>query len=204
MPQTIKIEKILSILLIVFVSLCYFECTNDDLADNKQYETDNDTVQVYDGISINFQLVNDDGIALKTYKEGEQITFKLIVTNSRKEPVKIPLRDELFDSGFFQVFSSDGQLIGKPWDNYMSFGGMVVIATRPGVSYEYICPWIGKANSQDLIEGRFKVEDIPSSNILFAKERDRQPLPKGDYYTKFNINLNDGKVITCKKEFKVQ
>jgi len=50
------------------------------------------------------------------------------------------------------------------------------------------------------------------SKLDFAKYKDRNPLPRGSYYTQFELNLNaqgetlsgDSKGIVCKKVFTIE
>ena len=53
---------------------------------------------------------------------------------------------------------------------------------------------------------------LPSSIVELIKEKDRNPLPKGSYYTQFELNLNaqgktpseGSKGIVCKKSFTIE
>ena len=58
-----------------------------------------------------------------------------------------------------------------------------------------------------------KDEEIPfESKLDFARNKDRNPLPKGSYYTQFELNLNaqgetpseGSKGIVCKKSFTIE
>ena len=59
-----------------------------------------------------------------------------------------------------------------------------------------------------------KDEEIPFglSKLDFARNKDRNPLPKGSYYTQFELNLNaqgetpseGSKGIVCKKSFTIE
>ena len=53
---------------------------------------------------------------------------------------------------------------------------------------------------------------LPSSIVELIKEKDRNPMPKGSYYTQFELNLNaqgktpseGSKGIVCKKSFTIE
>ena len=70
------------LLCLFIVGICNYVCScssNDDVEDT--VEIDLNTVQDCDSISVDFRLVNSEGQAVKTFKEGEQILFRLTVTN---------------------------------------------------------------------------------------------------------------------------
>ena len=69
--------------ILVFTS----SCSSDDNEDrqNDALEFDATPAQDYDGISIDFKLLNSDNIALKSFREGEDILFSLKIENNRDE-----------------------------------------------------------------------------------------------------------------------
>lgn len=74
-------------LFLLFAGICTFalSCSSNDDAnsnDNDAKETvltDMNTRQDYDSISVDFCLLNSEGQAVTTFKEGEQIIFRLTV-----------------------------------------------------------------------------------------------------------------------------
>ena len=94
------------------------------------------------------------------------------------------------------MYSQDGGEIGTPWDEIWSdMVGVGFIGAHHSVVF--FCPWF------DIPALYYQGREHLYSAYSFLKTNEKSPLPKGDYYSKFDIKLND-KTITCDRNFKIQ
>lgn len=207
-------------LLLAGMGMACIACSGDDtpVETTKPKETvklDADTIQVFEGFTIKFQMLNASGLPVTTFKEGEDITFKLVITNSRDDRAAIPgvvgSEYPLIGNNTFNIYSVQGEDLGHPWD--WRYGrGLGNLILKPGQSIPFLCSAFG----QDEYDPR---RDNPEKYLLgdswcaFIKtDYPRTPLPKGQYYTKFEINLNSGgfdpssgyKGVECRKDFRIE
>ena len=194
--KKVMINKLLLFLLTAGVCTIVLSCSSDD-AVGETILVDRWTVQDYDSISVDFSLLNAEGQAVRTFKEGEQILFRLTVTNKRNTTLRIQNPVYIVGEDLFQVYSSDKQPVGRPWDMYIQYFGPLTHYWSAHKSYVYECAWLGQVIDPD--------EDIdpPLSGLVLLKNHERQPLPVGSYYTEFKIILNDQNTITCRKYFSI-
>lgn len=167
-----------------------------------------------DSVKIQLQLLNSDSVAMDTFKEGEDIIFNLTITNTGSDWVQTaPM--EKFSDDIFSVYSSDGVYIGKPWDQRLMTYFYPLLT--PGTVREQVCSWLEVPDGDMVnlclwIEN--PVEDTSNLNldqyvstinrIIFLKKERRQPLPKGSYYTQFNVSIIEGRTTTIRMDFKVE
>ena len=195
-----KLNLMFMSLLLAGMGIAFTACSSDN-NDPKPEELvlDADTLQVFDGFDVKFQMLNAQGRPVTKFKEGENITFKLAVTNKQKETFELITNFIGMDA--FHIFSASGNDLGLPWDAVVTKGFPVFRLHQSEsaiVSYQAF----GK-----------KDEEIPfESKLDFARNKDRNPLPKGSYYTQFELNLNaqgetpseGSKGIVCKKSFTIE
>lgn len=178
-------------LLIMGAGMYATACSGDDNEEVKEEEVilDNDPPQDYDGLSVSFQLLNKDSIATKSFKQGENIVFKLSITNNRDSALSLPLIPEIIGDDAFMVYTQNGENLGRPWKS-LSLGGRQP-RLQTGLSLTFEIPWL---------EGTAKPE------ICFSEWGNNAPLPIGSYYTQFNIRIfkDSDKTITCRKDFVVK
>jgi len=176
-------------------------CSSDEESVKEEEEAileiDTDQGQDYDGVIVLLQLLNEDGIAVKTFKEGENIYFRLAITNNKKETINFPDYDKFIGKEAFEVFTSDHISIGAPYDDYL-IGGATGICTGDKLTLK--CPWL---DDQSEINPILVNDPDHVSGIRFVKYSSRPILHKGDYYTEFTITFYDGMKVTCKKEFRI-
>jgi hypothetical protein len=162
--------------------------------------TDLNTVQDYDSIKVDFRLINSEGQAVKTFKEGEQIIFRLTITNTKDKPIKVLFPVDIIGEDLFMVYSN-GKTLDRPWDYMLVTYGKQQILWPSHKDYVYECPWQGiVCDPESAIDTNI---DIPSSGIALLKKSERLPLPVGKYYTEFKIKFNEENIITCHKDFSV-
>lgn len=144
---------------------------------------------------VDFQLQNEDGIECYEFKEGDNIIFRLEIKNDTDEDVILPPFSEVLGLDVFSVYSQKGVKIGTPWDVIMtSFRESDVI--RAHSSAVFVCPWF------DIPALYFNGKEHYYSEFFYKKD-DKSPLHKGEYYSKFDIKLND-KTITCYRKFEIR
>ena len=173
-----------------------------------------------DSVKIQLQLLNSDSVATDTFKEGEDIIFKLTVTSTGSEWVAMTPLHQIGDN-IFNIYSSDGTDMGKPWDerltksiNTILTPGLVIelvcsLLEEPDEEMKEICSWLeDPAGHVKEIEGYDWEEYIQKTMgkrlVGFLKKESRSPLPKGNYYTQFDVSVIEGRTTTIKMDFKVE
>lgn len=173
-----------------------------------------------DSVRIQLQLLNSDSVATDTFKEGEDIIFKLTVTSTGREWVTMTPLHQIGDN-IFNIYSSDGTDMGKPWDerltksiNTILTPGLVIelvcsLLEEPDEEMKEICSWLeDPAGHVKEIEGYDWEEYIQKTMgkrlVGFLKKESRSPLPKGNYYTQFDVSIIEGRTTTIKMDFKVE
>ena len=176
-------------LILFILGIIASSCSNDESGNNESVELDTDPPQDYDGITINFQLQNPNGLSVKSFREGENIIFTLSLTNRTSEEAIMPNVMKILGENTFRVYSKDGRDLGLPWD-YLSMSDAMMGAIRlpQGASRTFICSWLNDPEIEK--EG-------------FGKDTVRYPLPRGEYYTQYDLSISDNKKVTYKKEFKI-
>lgn len=185
---------------LLLAGMSFTACSSDDDMQVKENVVlDADTLQVFDGFDVKFQMLDAQGRPVTKFKEGENFTFRLAVINKQKETFE--LSTEFIGMDAFRVFSAAGDNLGLPWDAVVTKGFPVYNLHQSEsaiVSYQAF----GK-----------KDEEIPfESKLDFARYKDRNPLSKGSYYTQFELNLNaqgktpseGSKGIVCRKAFTIE
>ena len=185
---------------LLLAGMAFTACSSDDDMQVKENVVlDADTLQVFDGFDVKFQMLDAQGRPVTKFKEGENFTFKLAVINKQKETFE--LSTEFIGMDAFRVFSAAGDNLGLPWDAVVQ-KGISAYFLHQSESATVSCQAFGK-----------KDEEIPlRSKLDFAKNKDRNPLPKGSYYTQFELKLNaqgktpgeGAKGIVCRKAFTIE
>ena len=178
----------------LFVSILFVSCSRD--IDN-QIEKPDDQKEVIDSLAfwellpgdamnaiectvdsveIKFCLLNENGVSATKFKEGENFSFYIKMTNHSSDSLEISsqLVGYLVYNGFCMVMSHDGDSIGLP---FRSCNCTLAIRPRPFYKndyYELTIPW-----SVDR-EAFYESGDCTIYNF------NQQNLPKGKYYTKFS------------------
>lgn len=167
-----------------------------------------------DSVKIQLQLLNSDSVAMDTFKEGEDIIFKLTITNTGSDWIPTtPM--ENFSGDIFSVYSSDGVYMGKPWDQRLMTYFYPLLT--PKTEREQVCSWL-EVPDEDMVNWCLwlenPVEDTSNLNldqyvstinrIIFLKKERRLPLPKGSYYTQFNVSIIEGRTTTIRMNFNVE
>lgn len=190
-----KLVLMMSVLLALgLLSAC---SKSDDVTDiNNHSEKDGTgTIEKSSDLMVDFRLQNEDGMECYDFKEGDNIIFRLEIKNDTDEDAILPPFSEVLGLDVFTVFSQEGVKIGTPWDVIMtSFRECEIIGAHNSVVF--VCPWF----------------DIPALyyngthhyySEYFYKKDDKSPLPKGEYFSEFEIRLNE-KTITCSRKFEIE
>lgn len=187
-------------LVITLLGVLVVSCSSDS-SEEMSTIIDTNTIVHEDGmIRVEFQLLNSAKQAVKTFKEGEQIVFNLSIFNKTDEKTEKVIPGNVISEDVFTVYSADSKSdneVGKPWDG---FGWGIPNQSQANMDcYIYQCSWLG-ANKVDE-KGRPLDIEYESSHIGFFTTNPRKPLPKGRYYSEFVLHFNDGKTVTCYKDF---
>ena len=146
--------------------------------------------------NVDFQLQDEDGIECYDFKEGDNIIFRLEIKNDTDEDAWLPPFTDIVGHDVFRVYSQNGEEIGTPWNEIWSdMVGADFIGAH--CSVVFFCPWF------DIPALYYQGHEHFYSAYSFYKTDEKSPLPKGDYYSKFDIKLN-GKTINCYRSFKIK
>lgn len=170
---------------------------SDDVTDiNNHSEKDGTgTIEKSSDLMVDFRLQNEDGMECYDFKEGDNIIFRLEIKNDTDEDAILPPFSEVLGLDVFTVFSQEGVRIGTPWDVIMtSFRKYEVI--RAHSSAVFVCPWF------DIPTLYYNGTEHYYSEYFYKKD-DKSPLPKGEYYSDFDIKFNE-KTITCSRKFEIK
>lgn len=215
MRRTIDFKFICLSLLMAGTGMIVTACSNEDEDSVKQATRDGseasdagivtdadtvvldaDTLKVFEDYSVKFQLLNSQNLPVTTFKEGENFTFQLTLINSGDDYLSLPISIE--DMLYFDIYTNDGTYIGRPYDGVAVFG----ISTEmigPRQSVPITCKAFGKRDWDD---------DIHSIYLALLKTKDREPLPKGEYYTEFTLKFDNYNIVrdsvVFKKEFCIE
>lgn len=191
------VTKVFLIGIVVLAASCSSDDNDDPQPQPEVLDLDTEPAKDYDGLSVQLQLLNSDSVALKTFKEGEDIIFKLTITNNRTKVASIPAL-ELLAEDIFHIYSADGKDLGKPWDDYITGGAGIlpVYMERPQIIDCRLDGNVEPFNLDEFNEAMWQTVHLRKRNLY-------EKLPKGSYYTKFDMPFEKGQVITFKKEFKV-
>ena len=169
---------------------------SDDVTDiniHSEKETD-ETIKESNGQMVDFQLQNEDGMECYDFKEGDNIIFRIEIKNDTDEDAILPPFSEVLGLDVFNVYSLEGESIGTPWDVIMTSFRECEIIWAHG-SAVFVCPWFD-------IPGLYYNGTENYYSEYFYKKDGKSPLPKGEYYSEFDIKLND-KTITCRRKFDI-
>jgi len=140
-----KLVMMILSLLVAGTGLVFTACSSDndepkpDVPQEPSVKLDPDTIQVFEGLTVKFQMLNADSLPVTTFKEGENITFMLVVTNSREEMAAIPSIIDMLGTNTFNIYTAQGEDLGRPWDARIGVGrplGYMVHLLQDGVRAE--------------------------------------------------------------------
>lgn len=189
----------LLVLLSLAGTMTLTSCSKDDDDVKKEeniiveMETDDDPPIEIDEISIDFKLLNTDSIAMKTFKEHDDFFFVLSFTNNDNQDIDFPKDNDIIGDDFFRVYTSDGIYVGRPWD--LTIISISLPYIRSKASKVIWCSWLSYSNRDG------KILRIPGYELF--KFPNRVFLPKGSYYSEFEITIHNGKKVKLRKEFKI-
>ncbi len=156
-----------------------------------------------DSVRIQLQLLNSDSVATDTFKEGEDIIFKLTIKSIGNDLVMItPITD--FSDNIFDIYSSNGTYVGRPWDGrHIS---LIHSFLTPEILQEHTCSWLEEPVEDVMAKeiNEWSSISIARVPIHYYKTEYRQPLSKGSYYTQFDVSVIEGRTTTIKMDFKVE
>ena len=165
----------ISALLLLF-SLMGAGCERETFPSNK-----NATIQKeVDGIQFKFCLLNQQGEPDTIFNVGENFTFSFSIKNNLEDALVITT--EFISSEFFRVYRTQDNIdMGKPWTGVWCEFSLAprILRLPPVQSRQLNCPWMLTEN------------DKPNYPLCMAESKN--PLAKGDYYTKLNLDFHYSK-----------
>ena len=197
---------------IVFFSSCSSDDSNNEMPDIPDLPIDSivpgekpfiGVTYMEDSVRIQLQLLNSDSVATDTFKEGEDIIFKLTIKSIGNDLVMItPITD--FSDNIFDIYSSNGTYVGRPWDGrHIS---LIHSFLTPEILQEHTCSWLEEPVEDVMAKeiNEWSSISIARVPIHYYKTEYRQPLSKGSYYTQFDVSVIEGRTTTIKMDFKVE
>ena len=167
-------------------------CSSDDEMSNSfegkspTEQNESEKGEVIQGTSdetVEFQLQNEEGIECYEFNEGDNIIFRLEFRNDTDEDTYVPRFYEMIGWDGFRVYSIDGVDMGTPWDEiFTNSRGGDFIEAHSSALY-----WNGHEHYY---------------SDMYYKKEEKLPLPKGEYYSRFDIKIKD-KTIVCNRNFKI-
>ena len=150
-------------------------------------------------ISVDFLIQDEHNVEKYIFKEGEDIIFRLEITNNGTEEAILPSPVDIINIDVFHVYTSNGEDMGKPYDLVVPGPNADIhLRIEANETKMYLCPWVNDPESE-LYNSGFA---FPKPYMRYMIDKLR-PLPKGEYYSKFDIKLDNNRVITCQKSFSV-
>ena len=168
-------------------------CSNND-GDVWTPELDMDPAQDYNGITVKFETLNMDGIAVNSFREGENIIFSLTITNNREQQISLPHVKDMFGDIAFPVYSENNEEIGVA-GRYVRTWSLDIPRLSTGRSFIIRYPWY--MTDQNL-------PGLTAYYSFFVKDNPGQSLRKGKYYSEFEFFLEEGQKVVCRKDFRVE
>ena len=192
-------KKILVLMMNMLLAIGLFSACNksDEVTDinNHSEKEGADTIEKGSDLMVGFQLQNEDGMECYDFKEGDNTIFWLEIKNDTDEDVILSPFSEVLGFDVFTVYSQEGVKIGTPWDVIMtSFRECEIIGSHSSVVF--VCPWF------DIPALYFEGTEHYYSEYFYKKD-EKSPLPKGEYFSEFDIKLNE-KTITCNQKFDIR
>lgn len=172
--------KFLSWMMAIAIAILTFTACSDD-----EEET----------MTVHFQLLNEAGAECYKYQEDDNIIFRLRIDNNTDNATILPSVFEIIGTDIFSIYSAKGEYIGTPWDELFgnSSGKFVIESNSSAV---ILCPWLDAPSLG--VEGH---ENYYSG--CFSKTEKKLALPKGEYYSKFDISLKT-KTKSCYRTFVIE
>ena len=199
--------KIVYLCLSLLVGTCGF--VSCDKESDESISTDN--------VVVAFKLFDMTGKESTTFSYGDNITFKLSVSNNGNHTVPIDQKIVWNYSDLFQVYTKNGKAVEKPWDEYYvhSSDSLQPFSFLPEETLSWSCKWKGdlvEIESLDEIKlvdsytnTAYPQDAFTSNNRMykFIQTAEREFLPVGEYYCQFEITLGKNDQRTCRVDFKI-
>lgn len=136
-----KLNLMFMSLLLAGMGMAFTACSSDNDAKPEEVVLDADTLQVFDGFDVKFQMLDAQGRPVTKFKEGENITFKLAVTNKQKETFELP--STFIGDDIFHIFSVSGTDLDTPWDAVAYFSTYFILPQSESATIS--CKAFGKS-----------------------------------------------------------
>ena len=132
--------------------------------------------QEVNGIVFKFCLLNEKGEPATVFDEGRNFTFSFSISNNLNDTIAIPT--EFINSEFYRVYEiQDKMAMGKPWTGIWCEFSLAphIITLPPAKTKQLNCPWL--------------LTDFDKPDYPLCKSRSNEPLPKGEYFTKLDLDF---------------
>ena len=180
-------------------------------------DKDSDESITKDNVVVSFKLFDMTGKESTTFSYGDNITFKMSISNNGSHPISIDKKIVWNYSDFFQVYTKNGKAVEKPWDEYSVYSSdsLQPYSFLPEETLSWSCKWKGdlvEVESFDDIKlidsytnNAYPKDAFTSNNRMykFIQTVERDFLPVGEYYCQFEITLGENDKRTCHVDFRI-
>ena len=184
-----QVLKVSGLVLIAIAPLFVLSCSDEDSDYDMNWSAAVSTYEHTDeqGFSVKLQLLDKDMKPTNVFRRGEQFYFDLQVTNNNDSLVIFP--NNLLHPDAFRIFHSNGKVYGLPYD-YCDVDQIGVIIYPSGAVRRITCRALGKGYDECGV-------------YTFVRERQHKPIPVGNYYTSFVINIGKTSSVTSFLKFTI-
>jgi len=131
-----------------------------------------------DCYQIDYCLRNENGTTTSTFKQGENIYFDVMISNTTEYDLHLGEEREILYSAA-SIFRSNGEYVGNPFDGMSITQEYRMMTIKPHANTHWWCPWT------------FDEKFVSSLgyNLDFNALSLKKLLPKGTYYSRLKAKV---------------
>ena len=131
-----------------------------------------------DCYQIDYCLRDENGTATSTFKQGENIYFDVLISNTTEYDLHLGEEREILYSAA-SIFRSNGEYVGNPFDNIFITEEYRMMTIKSHAYTHWWCPWTFDE----------KFVNSLGYNLDFNALSLKEPLPKGTYYSRLKAKV---------------
>ena len=131
-----------------------------------------------DCYQIDYCLRNENGTTTSTFKQGENIYFDVMISNTTEYDLHLGEEREILYSAT-SIFRSNGEYVGTPFDGMDITQEYRIMTIKPHAYNHWWCPWTFDENFVSSL----------GYNLDFNALSLKEPLPKGTYYSRLKAKV---------------
>ena len=131
-----------------------------------------------DCYQIDYCLRNENGTATSTFKQGENIYFDVLISNTTEYDLHLGEEREILYSAA-SIFRSNGEYVGNPFDYIFITEEYRMMTIKPHAYTHWWCPW---TFDEKFVNSLGHNHDFNALSLM-------EPLPKGTYYSRLKAKV---------------